>query len=183
VVIYNLWDNPLINAALASTLSETDIQRRFDEVFEDMFLEVARFGEVEELIFCDNLGAHLVGNVYVKFRQEEDAARAVENLNDRWYAGRPITAELSPVTDFREAVCRQYDMGDCSRGGYCNFIHLKRASRELKQDLYQAQQLTLKALRRRKSRSPSGSRSRGTRSRRSRSPSRSVSGSRSPTRR
>ncbi len=34
-------------------------------------------------------------------------------------------AEYSPVTDFKEARCRQYDVKDCSRGGYCNFMHLK----------------------------------------------------------
>ena len=51
---------------------------------------------------CDNLGDHLVGNVYIKFRREEDAERAVTELNNRWFGGRPIYAELSPVTDFRE---------------------------------------------------------------------------------
>ena len=57
---------------------------------------------------CDNLGDHLVGNVYIKFRREEDAARAVADLNNRWFGGRPIYAELSPVTDFREACCRKF---------------------------------------------------------------------------
>ena len=32
-------------------------------------------------------------------------------LNNRWFNGQPIHAELSPVTDFREACCRQYEMG------------------------------------------------------------------------
>uniref|UniRef100_A0A2K5QMU5 U2 small nuclear RNA auxiliary factor 1 like 4 n=1 Tax=Cebus imitator TaxID=2715852 RepID=A0A2K5QMU5_CEBIM len=48
---------------------------------------------------CDNLGHHLVGNVYVTFRREEDAERAV----------------LSPVTDFWESCCRQYEMGSPPR--------------------------------------------------------------------
>lgn len=33
------------------------------------------------------------------------------DLNNRWFNGQPIHAELSPVTDFREACCRQYEMG------------------------------------------------------------------------
>ena len=37
--------------------------------------------------------------------------------------------EYSPVTDFREARCRQFDMGECGRGGFCNFMHLKKVSR------------------------------------------------------
>ena len=111
-----------------------------------------KYGEVEEMNVCDNLGDHLVGNVYVKvskrpkslicsilnpefipydiqhhdiklkfcfpsharlsqFRYEEDAEKAVIDLNNRWFNGQPIHAELSPVTDFREACCRQYEMG------------------------------------------------------------------------
>lgn len=46
-----------------------------------------------------------------QFRKEEDADKAVRDLNNRWFAGRPVYAELSPVTDFREACCRQYEMG------------------------------------------------------------------------
>jgi len=47
----------------------------------------------------------------VQFRYEKDASRAVQKLNSRWFNGRPIHAEMSPVTDFREACCRQYEMG------------------------------------------------------------------------
>jgi splicing factor U2AF subunit len=45
----------------------------------------------------------MVGNVYVKFVDEEDAEKCVTNLCGRFYAGRPLVAEYSPVTDFREA--------------------------------------------------------------------------------
>ncbi len=34
---------------------------------------------------CDNLGDHLVGNVFVKFKREEDAEKAVADLNNRWW--------------------------------------------------------------------------------------------------
>ena len=47
----------------------------------------------------------------------------------RYYAGRPIVCEFSPVTDFREATCRQYEENTCTRGGYCNFMHLRPISR------------------------------------------------------
>lgn len=43
--------------------------------------------------------------------------------------GRPIIVDFSPVTDFREATCRQYEENTCNRGGYCNFMHLKKISR------------------------------------------------------
>ena len=37
----------------------------------------------------------------------KDALKACNDLNNRWFGGRPIYAELTPVTDFREACCRQ----------------------------------------------------------------------------
>ena len=55
---------------------------------------------------------------HLQFRKEEDAEKAVKDLNNRWFGGRPIYAELSPVTDFREACCRQYEMGECTRSGF-----------------------------------------------------------------
>ena len=42
--------------------------------------------QVEEMNVCDNLGDHLVGNVFVKFKREEDAEKAVADLNNRWWA-------------------------------------------------------------------------------------------------
>lgn len=71
---------------------------------------------------CDNVGDHLIGNVYARYKYEEDAQRAIDALNSRWYAARPVYAELSPVTDFREARCRQHTEGNCARGGLCNFM-------------------------------------------------------------
>ncbi|EFJ24669.1 hypothetical protein SELMODRAFT_18213, partial [Selaginella moellendorffii] len=52
-------------------------------------------------------------------------------LNGRFYSGRSIAAELSPVTDFREASCRQEEQGGCSRGRCCNFLDLYHPSRAL----------------------------------------------------
>jgi splicing factor U2AF subunit len=81
----------------------------------------------------------LVGNVYVRFRSEDAASTAVQDLNDRFYAGRPIYAELSPVADFREACCRQYETNECTRGGFCNFMHVRRPTLPLERALFTAQ--------------------------------------------
>lgn len=54
----------------------------------------------------------------------------------RFYMGRPILVEFSPVTDFREATCRQYEENTCTRGGYCNFMHLRPISRDLRKQLF-----------------------------------------------
>lgn len=61
----------------------------------------------------------------------------VQGLMGRYYEGRPIMCEFSPVTDFREATCRQYEENTCTRGGYCNFMHLRPISRYCLIDLFQ----------------------------------------------
>eukprot|EP00795_Rhopilema_esculentum_P017001 gene17001-8506_t len=141
ILLQNMYQNPQNQAAVAdgstSIMTDVEAQEHYDRFFEDVFLEMEeKYGDVEEMNVCDNLGDHLVGNVYIKFRYEEDAEKAVTDLNNRWYNAQPIYAELSPVTDFREACCRQYEMGECTRGGFCNFMHLKPISRELRRRLY-----------------------------------------------
>merc|ERR1719356_1585619 len=117
--------------------TDQEMQEHYDNFFEDVFVECEdKYGQVEEMNVCDNLGDHLVGNVYVKFKKEDDALKACTDLNNRWFGGRPIYAELTPVTDFREACCRQYETGECTRSGFCNFMHLKPISRKLRGELY-----------------------------------------------
>ncbi|GAA5890632.1 hypothetical protein JCM6882_000607, partial [Rhodosporidiobolus microsporus] len=106
---------------------------------EDVYAELSRYGHLLEMHVCDNVGDHLIGNVYARFDWEDEAQKAVEELNKRWFAGRPLYAELSPVTDFREACCRQNDLGQCDRGGFCNFMHLRHPSRPLLRSLQHSQ--------------------------------------------
>lgn len=154
---------------MVANVSDEEMQEHYDNFFEDIFVECEeKYGEIEEMNVCDNLGDHLVGNVYIKFRREEDAEKAVKDLNNRWFGGRPVYAELSPVTDFREACCRQYEMGECTRTGFCNFMHLKPISRDLKRYLY--------------SRGKTGRRRSRSRSPKRRSTFRDRKGSRSPPR-
>lgn len=138
--------------AQGNPIDPRKIQEHFEDFYEDLFEELNKYGEIESLNICDNLADHMVGNVYVQFREEEHASNALKNLTGRFYAGRPIIVDFSPVTDFREATCRQYEENTCNRGGYCNFMHLKKISRELRRQLFGR-------YRRRRSRSRSRSRS------------------------
>jgi splicing factor U2AF subunit len=97
---------------------------------------MSNLGEVEEMIVVDNLGEHIVGNVYVKYSTEEYAENAMKNINGRFYNGRKIVAHYCPVTDFSNAKCKQYLDGSCKRGGYCNYMHIKPLSRSFKKDLF-----------------------------------------------
>lgn len=41
---------------------------QFEDFFEEVYQELSKFGEISEMNVCDNLGDHLIGNVYVKVR-------------------------------------------------------------------------------------------------------------------
>lgn len=50
-----------------ATVSDEEMQEHYDNFFEEVFVECEdRYGEIEEMNVCDNLGDHLVGNVYIK---------------------------------------------------------------------------------------------------------------------
>ena len=95
--------------------------------YEDFYMELSKYGRIEHrgLNVVDNVGDHMVGHAYVKFRDEEEAADALEGLSGRYYDGVPLDCEYSPVTDFREARCRDFDESNCGRAGFCNFLHCK----------------------------------------------------------
>ncbi|CAL9026576.1 unnamed protein product [Prunus brigantina] len=157
LLLSNMYQRPdmLTNPGVdpqGQALDPRKIQDNFEDFYEDLFEELSKYGQIESLNICDNLADHMVGNVYVQFREEEHAQAALQNLTGRFYAGRPIIVDFSPVTDFREATCRQYEENVCNRGGYCNFMHLKKISRELRRRLFGRN-------RRRHSRSRSRSRS------------------------
>lgn len=68
--------------------------------------ELCGFGHLLELHICDNVGDHLVGNVYARFEWEAEAAVAVANLNERWYGGT-----LSPPV-LLSLTCREAERDD-----------------------------------------------------------------------
>eukprot|EP00899_Mesostigma_viride_P014658 jgi/Mesvir1/23193/Mv24230-RA.1 len=136
----NMYQNPdapqAANQDGRPAVDPDQAQEHFEAFYEDVFEELSQYGEIEEMNVCDNLSDHMIGNLYVKFREEEDAAAAHKAMTGRYYAGRPIVVDFSPVTDFREATCRQFEENTCNRGGYCSFMHLKKISRSLRRELF-----------------------------------------------
>lgn len=94
---------------------------------------------------CDNLGEHLIGNIYIKVRRKNQILDVIDlrvvSLRERrdTRSGRSEHAMVrsqtdlrrtevcedclqrmnesvcsSPVTDFKEASCRQYELGEVS---------------------------------------------------------------------
>ncbi|GAO48996.1 RNA-binding domain-containing protein [Saitoella complicata NRRL Y-17804] len=137
ILMPNMYQNPAHDPN--NVLNDQQLQAQFDAFYEDVWCELCKYGELEELHVCENVGDHLIGNVYARFTYEDAAQAAVDALNSRWYAARPIYAELSPVTDFREACCRQHETAECMRGGFCNFMHSKKPTRTLQKELINGQ--------------------------------------------
>ena len=115
------WDDDMYDRA----------QQHLEAYYVEVFLELANYGEIEDLVVVDNLCDHMIGNVYVKYYHEEDAERALGKLTGRFYSGKLIQAEYTTVSDFREARCRAFHETRCNRGAYCNFMHIKRPSRDV----------------------------------------------------
>jgi splicing factor U2AF subunit len=92
-----------------------DDKEHFEEFFEEILEELKQYGEIERLNVVENLGDHMFGNVYVKYASEADAEACMKAMSGRYYAGRMVAPEYSPVSDFREAICRQFDEG-------CTFV-------------------------------------------------------------
>ncbi|EFA77932.1 RNA-binding region RNP-1 domain-containing protein [Heterostelium album PN500] len=139
IILPNIYQSPYLKRPAGQPpipASEEEIQKHFDDFYEDIHEGLSKYGKIELLHVCANLGDHLIGNLYVKYSTEDAAAAAIEGLKGRFYDGRPIVAEFSPVTDFNESRCRQFDLGTCDRGGFCNFMHLHNPSRELSVRLF-----------------------------------------------
>ena len=88
VCLKAMYVNPMASVVTSggrlSREQEKQIQDTFEDFYIDVFEEVGKYGEVDDLLVCDNLSDHLIGNVYVKYNSEEDAAAALAALNGRW---------------------------------------------------------------------------------------------------
>ncbi|KAH6938445.1 hypothetical protein HPB50_009217 [Hyalomma asiaticum] len=105
---------------------ERELQAHFEAFFWDVLEELRRAGTVCQVRVCRNLEPHLRGNVYVQYSSEEEAQRALTMLNGRYYAGRPVSCEFSPVDRWKSAVCGLFFRRACPKGRACNFLHVFR---------------------------------------------------------
>ena len=67
LVVQNVYRNPSTDPDCQ--LNDLEVQEHFDTFYEDWWIELCKsYGEVLELHICDNVGEHLKGNLYAKFR-------------------------------------------------------------------------------------------------------------------
>lgn len=139
ILIKKMYYNPLIphvNAGKsAMNFPAIDLQQAFDDFLEEVVEELSKYGKLLDVQVLENLGDHMIGNVYAKYEDEEDAEKALKVLDGRYYAGRPLNVEYTPVSDFSEARCRQFDEDICDRGPFCNFMHVRSPCKQLRKYL------------------------------------------------
>lgn len=75
------------------------------DVKEDVCEECRKFGEV---LHCHVDKRNPTGLVYLKFGNNQVAARAAENLHGRWFAGRQITVTYMPQDHYDSMFSAQY---------------------------------------------------------------------------
>lgn len=143
LLLANLYVSPdqIVERAAALRMPSPDIpaeerESHFDDFYEDVYNEMSRFGRVEAMVVCENRSDHLAGNTYVKFTDEDSARAALAAMQGRWYAGRPVLAEYSPVTDLSDGKCRKFEEETCERGDFCHFMHARRLPDDLYRRLY-----------------------------------------------
>ncbi|KAJ5500738.1 U2 auxiliary factor small subunit [Penicillium expansum] len=124
ILMPNMYQNPAYDPK--NKMNPSQMQNHFDAFYEDVWCEMCKYGELEELVICDNNNDHLIGNVYGRFKYEEDAQKACDALNSRCY--HPSRISEKPVV-VSIAVKGVYE------GGFCNFIHRKDPSPELDREL------------------------------------------------
>jgi splicing factor U2AF 35 kDa subunit len=61
----HMYINPMAGVVTSggklSRDQEREIQDKFEDFYQDVFDEAAKFGEIDDLIVLDNLGDHLIG--------------------------------------------------------------------------------------------------------------------------
>lgn len=140
VLLSNLYANPKTTPSDKNQGIDLRQPEAFDNFFADVYVRLAAEGEIVRVAVCENENPHLNGNVYIQYATKDQAAKAVLLLNQEWFGERPVYCELSPVTNFHEALCRSHDTNSCNRGDHCNFMHVRRPSDAIQSLLRHAQE-------------------------------------------
>lgn len=115
------------------------LKRHFEHFYKETWRTFMELGRIAELRVVSNLGDHLLGNVYIRFEETADACRIVRDLKAKKLNEVILLPELSPVTNFADACCKEDLEGKCGRGAQCNYLHIIKVSRKLMERLEKEQ--------------------------------------------
>ena len=60
MIVPNIYTNPAHDPHCQ--LNAEQLQQHFDLFYEDFYMELVKYGEIEEMHICDNIADHLVGS-------------------------------------------------------------------------------------------------------------------------
>lgn len=109
--------------------TDEEVERCFEEFYEDVHTEFLKFGEIVNFKVCKNGSFHLRGNVYVQYKSLDSALLAYNSVNGRYFAGKQVSCQFVNLTRWKVAICGEYmksGFKTCSHGTACNFIHCFR---------------------------------------------------------
>lgn len=100
-------------------------KKNYELFFEDLVSELKKFGKLRFVHVCSNAVPHLRGNVYAVWETRDEGARALQNLQGRYYAGRQLEVEYLPesVISWYNGICNDYLHNACTRGKDCSYFH------------------------------------------------------------
>jgi len=112
-------------------IDESEMQKAYEEFYDDVFSEWSRFGKIVQFKCCNNLQSHIRGNVFIQYENVEAAIMAKVNLDGRFYGGYPLNVNFSLIKDWKQAICAYNgpEMTSCPKYSECNFLHTYRNPR------------------------------------------------------
>ncbi|XP_067948320.1 U2 small nuclear ribonucleoprotein auxiliary factor 35 kDa subunit-related protein 2-like [Watersipora subatra] len=133
LLISNMYSHPSLDTLY--TNSDNDISLEYDDddfyqhfkgFYNDTLPEFEAAGSVVQFKVCCNYEQHLRGNVYIQYTSENEAYKAFELFNGRWYSGRQLQCSFTGVEKWKPAICGQFHQKKCPKGRSCNFLHVFR---------------------------------------------------------
>ncbi|CAF0864041.1 unnamed protein product [Didymodactylos carnosus] len=93
------------DADIGLEFEESERYQNFKEFYYDVLPEFEAFGHVVEFKVCSNFEIHLRGNVYVQFKTDDEAVRAFQRMNGRFYGGKMLQCEFVNITNWKNSIC------------------------------------------------------------------------------
>ena len=93
MVFQHLYQNPTAAIVKANGMEVAenelvDAVTHFEDFYEEIFMQFAKYGEIEDLVIADNIGDHMIGNVWIKYVSEDAAKEAMNAMQGLFYAGK-----------------------------------------------------------------------------------------------
>lgn len=78
MLFFQLYQNPPAAIAFADGLQVPEAElltaaEHFEDFYEEVYVEFSKYGEILDTLVADNIGDHMMGNLYLKFATEEQA--------------------------------------------------------------------------------------------------------------